>query len=77
MLMDEDLARFMAELGSKFDSLQNEVQTQHRQLNARMSNMEQRLAELSGSVALVLTRSDDNKKKSGGWLMLMQPFTGD
>ena len=75
--MDEELAAFMARLDSKIDSLQDEVKLQGRQVDSRMSRLEGRLTELSGSVALVLHRSDDNKNKSGGWLTLTQLFTGD
>jgi hypothetical protein len=75
--MDEDLARFMAELKSTVDGLTNEMKAHHRQQEGRMSNIEKRLAELSGSVALVLHRSEDNKKKSGVWRMLMPPFIAD
>jgi len=39
------------------------VQASHRQLNGRMSSIENRIAELSGSTAVVLSRSDDNKKE--------------
>lgn len=75
--MDEELAAFMARLDSKIDSLQDEVKLQGQQVGSRMSRLEDRLTELSGSVALVMHRSDDNKKKSGGWLTLTQLFTGD
>lgn len=76
-LMDEDLARFMAELGSKVDSLKDEVKAHHKVQEDRMGSIEKRMAELSGSVALVLHRSDDNKKKSDGWQTLMPLSTGD
>jgi len=39
------------------------VQGSNRQLNGRMAAIENRMAELSGSVAVVLSRSADNKKK--------------
>ncbi len=77
IVMDEELARFMAELKSTVDGLKDEMKAHHRQQEGRMSSIEKRLAELSGSVALVLHRSEDNKKKSGGWRMLIPPFTGD
>ncbi len=77
MAMDEELARHLAELNSKLDTIQTEVKTHHRQQEGRMSSIEKRLAELSGSVALVLHRSEDNKKKSGGWRTLILPFIVD
>ncbi len=41
------------------------VKASNRQLNGRMSEMENRIAELSGSVAVVLSRSADNRKEIG------------
>ena len=41
------------------------VQGSNRQLNGRMAAIENRMAELSGSVAVVLSRSADNRKEIG------------
>jgi hypothetical protein len=38
------------------------VQASNRQLNGRISAIENRMAELSGSVAVVLNRTAENKK---------------
>jgi len=53
---NEDLIAAIAEL-------KEIVQGSNRQLNGRMAAIENRMAELSGSVAVVLSRSADNKKK--------------
>lgn len=39
------------------------VQASNRQLNGRISAIENRMAELSGSVAVVLNRTSENKKE--------------
>ncbi len=53
---NEDLIATLAEL-------KEIVQASNRQLNGRMAAIENRMAELSGSVAVVLSRSGDNKKE--------------
>ncbi len=53
---NEDLIAAIAEL-------KEIVQGSNRQLNGRMAAIENRMAELSGSVAVVLSRSAENKKK--------------
>lgn len=53
---NEDLIATIAEL-------KEIVQASHKQLNGRMAAIENRMAELSGSVAVVLNRTDENKKK--------------
>lgn len=51
----EDLIKAVAEL-------KEIVTTSHRQLNGRMAGIENRITELSGSTAVVLNRSAENKK---------------
>jgi hypothetical protein len=53
------------ELIAAITELKEIVQASNRQLNGRMSEMENRMAELSGSVAVVLNRSAENKKETG------------
>jgi hypothetical protein len=53
---NEDLIATIAEL-------KEIVQASHRQLNSRMAAIEHRMAELSGSVAVVLNRTSENKKE--------------
>ncbi len=55
---NEDLIAAIAEL-------KEIVQGSNRQLNGRMAAIENRMAELSGSVAVVLSRSADNRKEIG------------
>jgi len=52
------------ELIATLVELKEIVQASNRQLNGRMSSMENRMAELSGSVAVVLNRSGENKKET-------------
>lgn len=77
MVMDDELARALGEISSQFKSLANEVQSNHRQLSDQIGHIKARMDELSGSVALVLVRSAENKKKPEDWQTLMQVFTGD
>lgn len=51
------------ELIAALTELKEIVQASNRQLNGRMGAMENRMAELSGSVAVVLNRSGENKKE--------------
>ena len=51
------------ELIAAITELKEIVKASNRQLNGRMSEMENRMAELSGSVAVVLSRSADSKKE--------------
>lgn len=51
------------ELIATITELKEIVMSSHRQLNGRMAAIENRMAELSGSVAVVLNRTDENKKK--------------
>lgn len=51
------------ELIAALTELKEIVMSSHRQLNGRMAAIENRMAELSGSVAVVLNRTDENKKK--------------
>jgi hypothetical protein len=55
---NEDLIAAIAEL-------KEIVQGSNRQLNGRMAAIENRMAELSGSVAVVLSRSAENRKEIG------------
>lgn len=74
MDQDDDLIQAVGRLESTVQALAQEVAAGHKVLNGRIAGIETRLAELSGSVALVLARSEDNKKKSGGWGMRMPNF---
>lgn len=51
------------EIISALAELKEIVQASNSQLNGRMGSMENRMAELSGSVAVVLNRSNENKKE--------------
>jgi len=53
---NEDLIATIAEL-------KEILMSSHRQLNGRMAAIENRMAELSGSVAVVLNRTSENKKE--------------
>lgn len=53
---NEDLIATIAEL-------KEILMSSHRQLNGRMAAIENRMAELSGSVAVVLSRTSENKKE--------------
>lgn len=74
---NEDLIATIAEL-------KEIVQASHRQLNGRMAAIENRIAELSGSVAVVLNRTSENKKelvehkkKLPNWRNTPSSLTGD
>ena len=74
---NEDLIATIAEL-------KEILMSSHRQLNGRMAAIENRMAELSGSVAVVLNRTSENKKelvehkkKLPNWRNTPSSSTGD